>query len=209
VGESCSIQDYKVVLRPSKGDARSFTVYKCSAAISLHESDFDFQIAQPVIVEVIARSFTGADGMIASVKIPMEALHGEDARPASIGSRDEPLAEPPLASEASQVASPWLGIGWEKAFVAQARADFEPSGPDMLCVRKGNRIQVLEQHDSGWAYCKNLSSQPRDVEPRMDSAGWVPTWVVVKAKSARGTSKGKAGNSPNAKTTVSARLVNM
>lgn len=188
-GESCAIQDYRVSLHPAKGDSRSFTVHKCMARISLLESDFDAKIAQPVTVEVSARSFTGAIGKISSVQIPIEVLHGDGVRPASLGSRDEPLAEPPLANETPKVASPWLGIGWEKSFVAQARAPFEPTGPDMLFVRQGDSIQVLELHDSGWAYCKNLSTHPEDMEPRLDSAGWVPTWVVK--KSARGTSKNK------------------
>eukprot|EP00931_Biecheleriopsis_adriatica_P082832 TRINITY_DN5630_c0_g1_i1.p1 TRINITY_DN5630_c0_g1~~TRINITY_DN5630_c0_g1_i1.p1 ORF type:complete len:796 (-),score=218.01 TRINITY_DN5630_c0_g1_i1:91-2478(-) len=61
-------------------------------------------------------------------------------------------------------------------FVAPAVSSFEPTGSNMarssMSVRQGDMIQVLEQHDSGWTYAKNLSKAGNSI------AGWVPSWIV-------------------------------
>mmetsp|Transcript_103295 Transcript_103295/g.179202 ORF Transcript_103295/g.179202 Transcript_103295/m.179202 type:complete len:848 (+) Transcript_103295:118-2661(+) len=51
----------------------------------------------------------------------------------------------------------------------RAGTNFKPTGANMVEVRAGDRIQVLEQHGSGWTYCKNVSR---------DCTGWAPSWVV-------------------------------
>jgi len=53
-----------------------------------------------------------------------------------------------------------------------ATCAFEPTGPNMLQVRPGDLIQVLERHASGWAFCKNLTSGSADAQ------GWAPSWIA-------------------------------
>jgi hypothetical protein len=40
----------------------------------------------------------------------------------------------------------------------------------MMKVQIGDLLEVLDQHNSGWTYAKNLSSSSQ--------AGWVPSWMV-------------------------------
>lgn len=54
--------------------------------------------------------------------------------------------------------------------VVKAASSFEPTGPQMVQVAVGDRIQVLEKHSSGWTYCKNLTSGSSNI-------GWVPSWI--------------------------------
>merc|ERR1711865_437167 len=101
------------------------------------------------------------------------------------GSLEEPSAEPPVAQDMVESASPWLGTGWESAFVVEASKGFEPTGDSQVRVHQGDLIQVLEQHSTGWTYCKNLSLEPKGpLESGQAISGWVPDWVV-KAKNAR------------------------
>eukprot|EP00442_Polarella_glacialis_P017057 CAMPEP_0115055730 /NCGR_PEP_ID=MMETSP0227-20121206/4807_1 /TAXON_ID=89957 /ORGANISM="Polarella glacialis, Strain CCMP 1383" /LENGTH=850 /DNA_ID=CAMNT_0002440339 /DNA_START=75 /DNA_END=2627 /DNA_ORIENTATION=- len=67
--------------------------------------------------------------------------------------------------------------GAEGSFMATAVSAFEPTGSNMVTVRQGDLIQVLEQHNSGWTYAKNLSLAGNS------TAGWVPSWIVQQATS--------------------------
>lgn len=55
------------------------------------------------------------------------------------------------------------------AMIVNAASSFEPTGSNMVQVQVGDRIQVLEQHNSGWTYCKNLTHG--------SAPGWVPSWI--------------------------------
>mmetsp|Transcript_57362 Transcript_57362/g.92953 ORF Transcript_57362/g.92953 Transcript_57362/m.92953 type:complete len:939 (+) Transcript_57362:131-2947(+) len=63
--------------------------------------------------------------------------------------------------------------------VIRATCAFEPTGPNMVQVRPGDMVQVLERHASGWAFCKNLST-PNGTD---GAAGWAPNWIVQAAQS--------------------------
>lgn len=55
-------------------------------------------------------------------------------------------------------------------FVTRAIGDFSASGANMLLVRTGDLVEILEQHATGWSFCR-LTSQP-------DVCGWAPAWVA-------------------------------
>jgi hypothetical protein len=142
-----------------------------------------------VTAEACGKQASGVSATFFTKSRPKEVAGLDTVHPTSSPSQDEPLAEPPSADETSLGASPWLGAGWEEAFVVQATAPFEPTASDMLLVRKGDSIQVLEQHNTGWTYCKNLSMRLQSSE--QCSSGWVPDWVVQVKKKGRGPSKVK------------------
>lgn len=81
-------------------------------------------------------------------------------------------------TQAQQDSSP------DGSFVAQAVSSFDPTGSNMVPVQVGDRIQVLEQHSSGWTYAKNLSL----TGGAASTAGWVPSWIVPKSGQAGATS---------------------
>lgn len=55
-----------------------------------------------------------------------------------------------------------------------ATCAFEPTGPNMVQVRPGDLILVLEKHASGWAFCKNVSAP----NGSSDQQGWAPSWIA-------------------------------
>lgn len=53
---------------------------------------------------------------------------------------------------------------------------FEPTGSNMVAINAGDTVQVLERHQSGWAYCKNFNAPPNSC------TGWAPSWIVQPAQ---------------------------
>lgn len=53
-----------------------------------------------------------------------------------------------------------------------ATHNFEPTNATMMAVTANDKLEVLESHESGWAYARNLSQG--------SAVGWVPNWVAPK-----------------------------
>jgi len=201
------IHEYEVSICPKAGPSRTFSTRECNARVS----DLEAKGTWPVRAEVRARSAGGMLGRLSHMEIqepdwpsprPSASCSIDSPTPRA-RSMDEPSAEPPTRRDVQsaqaptrldvqqQAASPWLGAGWENAFVVKASAAFEPSGDNsstMVRVRPGDSIQVLEQHTTGWTYCKNLSLETQvPVNSSIAVSGWVPDWVV-KVKKPRSTS---------------------
>jgi hypothetical protein len=51
-------------------------------------------------------------------------------------------------------------------------SSFDPTGTNMIPVKAGDLIRVLEEHKTGWTYAKNLSLK------NGNNTGWVPSWIV-------------------------------
>lgn len=153
----------------------------------------------PNIIGVSAAFFTEAD-VPSAVTQTSGALYGHPAfvEIREVASSMTPLTHSvhePAAREMQDVVSPWLGAGWEQAFTITASSAFEPTGDDsstMVLVRPGDSIQVLEQHDTGWTYCKNLTLEPECSSSGVGTcSGWVPNWVVKTKKSCKSVPKSK------------------
>lgn len=47
---------------------------------------------------------------------------------------------------------------------------FDPRGENTIQINPGDKLLIVEAHDSGWTYVKNLITE---------KCGWVPAWVVT------------------------------
>lgn len=187
-----SIHEYEVVICPNAGPVRKLSTRECTS----HISELDAKGTWPLRAEVRARSAGGMLGRLSHIEILEEWLdHPGNSPTPRDNSFDKLAAEPPsqreIHQDVQQAASPWLGTGWENSYVVKAATEFEPTGDNsstMVHVRPGDSIQVLEQHSTGWTYCKNLSVEPKvQTDSSIVVSGWVPDWVV-KAKKARSAS---------------------
>mmetsp|Transcript_7540 Transcript_7540/g.27668 ORF Transcript_7540/g.27668 Transcript_7540/m.27668 type:complete len:820 (+) Transcript_7540:102-2561(+) len=63
----------------------------------------------------------------------------------------------------------------EGLYTTRAVSSFEPTSSNMVPVREGDMLRVLELHTSGWTYARNMGhSGP-------SSYGWIPSWVAPQA----------------------------
>lgn len=184
------IGEYEVTVCCDSGPSQTFTTGECNLCVS--RTDLESKGLQPVRAEVRARNSGSMPGQMSYVEI----AKATSAPAPRAGSLEEPSAEPLTGRDVQEAASPWLGTGWEQAFVVQASTAFEPTGDNsstMLRVRPGDSIQVMEQHSTGWTYCKNLSLEPEcSSENILACSGWVPDWVVKAKKARNHASKSKS-----------------
>eukprot|EP00929_Paragymnodinium_shiwhaense_P111273 TRINITY_DN7903_c0_g1_i2.p1 TRINITY_DN7903_c0_g1~~TRINITY_DN7903_c0_g1_i2.p1 ORF type:complete len:900 (+),score=259.20 TRINITY_DN7903_c0_g1_i2:157-2856(+) len=78
----------------------------------------------------------------------------------------------------------------EEENVVIASSEFLDTSTEMVGVRIGDRIQVLDQHPSGWTYARNLTLAARDASKKSD--GWVPSWVTQSPEPTAPQAKAKA-----------------
>lgn len=111
------------------------------------------------------------------------------AQPAA-GSGAATAAKAPDASAASSTAEET-----QSGSTVVATCAFEPTGPNMMQVRPGDLILVLERHASGWAFCKNLSS----ANGSSDQQGWAPSWIAQSLQSNEDKSAAQASQAQHSR----------
>eukprot|EP00931_Biecheleriopsis_adriatica_P113588 TRINITY_DN886_c0_g2_i1.p1 TRINITY_DN886_c0_g2~~TRINITY_DN886_c0_g2_i1.p1 ORF type:complete len:889 (-),score=246.94 TRINITY_DN886_c0_g2_i1:100-2766(-) len=122
-------------------------------------------------------------------------------QPAASVSSSQSTADSPSTATAAATSKGAAAASPAKAAEAPAAEEalratcaFEPTGPNMVQVRPGDMIQVLERHASGWTFCKNISAPNGSSE----AAGWAPSWIVQPLQSAEEEKPPAAQTQPQA-----------
>jgi hypothetical protein len=79
---------------------------------------------------------------------------------------------------ASQLSQPAVQQKSEKpARAVSAIRSFAANGPSQLGVQKGDLIEVLNQHESGWTYGRKVHQDAESKHQKF--VGWFPNWAIV------------------------------
>jgi len=79
---------------------------------------------------------------------------------------------------ASQLSQPTVQQKSEKpARAVSAIRSFAANGSSQLGVQKGDLIEVLNQHESGWTYGRKVHQDAESKHQKF--VGWFPNWAIV------------------------------
>jgi len=79
---------------------------------------------------------------------------------------------------ASQLSQPTVQQKSEKpAGAVSAIRSFAANGSSQLGVQKGDLIEVLNQHESGWTYGRKVHQDAESKHQKF--VGWFPNWAIV------------------------------
>lgn len=106
-------------------------------------------------------------GVVATSALSASAVAQESKTPASTAAT--PTAQ---SQDNAGPLSPAEQSESDGSYVEQAMSSFDPTGTNMIPVKTGDLIRVLEEHKTGWTYAKNLSLK------NGNNTGWVPSWIV-------------------------------